>query len=188
MVDDPAFLQAAFGLRKGELSSVIETASGYAILFVEQTKEPVVPELNAVRDRVTADYTKEKSAELARSAAEDYLRTAHETGKWPDGLEKKESAYIKRIGPSTGIPEIIRRDAFKRLGTGSFPEHVLNEGSSCFLYQILDSRTGKSELDAGARKNLEQQLLAGQKNLLIASWLGQLRKDSKVWINTKMIQ
>jgi peptidyl-prolyl cis-trans isomerase D len=188
MVDDPAFLQAAFGLRKGELSSVIETASGYAILFVEQTKEPVVRELNAGRDRVTADYTKEKSAELARSAAEDYLRTAHETGKWPDGLEKKESAYIKRIGPSTGIPEIIRRDAFKRLGTGSFPEHVLNEGSSCFLYQILDSRTGKSELDAGARKNLEQQLLAGQKNLLIASWLGQLRKDSKVWINTKMIQ
>lgn len=188
MANDAAFLQAAFGLRKGELSSIVETAAGYAILFVEDSKEPAVPELSVVRDRVVADYAKEKSAELARSGAESYLKKANETGQWPEGLQKTESVYIKRIGPAGGIPDSIRRDAFKRLGSGVFPETVLTEGSTCYLYQILDSRKGKSDLDAGARKNIEQQLLAGQQNILIASWLGQLRKDAKVWINTKMMQ
>jgi peptidyl-prolyl cis-trans isomerase D len=144
--------------------------------------------LSAVRDRVVADYTTDKSTGLARTAAEALLKKAIETGAWPQGVDKSESGYFKRLAQTTKIPEAIRRDAFKRLGTGIFPEKVLSEGTTFFLYQILDSRKGKSDLDANARKNLEQQLLAGQKNFLLTSWLGQLRKEAKIWINTKMIE
>ncbi|MGE4401011.1 MAG: SurA N-terminal domain-containing protein [Desulfobulbus sp.] len=188
MAGDGAFLQAAFALRKGELSSIVETSTGYAIIFADDVKEPVVPELAAVRERVVIDYTQEKSGELARAAAEDYLKKAKETGAWPQGLEKKESAYIKRIGPAVGIPDAIRKDAFARLGLGTFPEMVLIQGTSFSIYQILDSRTGKSELDAGKRTNLEQQLLAAQKKFLVTSWLELLRKEATIWINTQMLE
>nr|WP_321466526.1 SurA N-terminal domain-containing protein [uncultured Desulfobulbus sp.] len=188
MAGDSTFLQAAFALRKGELSSIVETAKGYAIIFAEDVKEPQMPELAAVRERVVADFTREKSSELARSAAESSLAKAKEAGAWPEGLEKKESAFVKRIGDPAGIPEPIRKDAFSRLGIAAFPDQVLSEGASFSLYQILDSRIGKSELDGAKRKRFEEQLLASQKNILLTSWLGQLRKDAKIWINTQMLQ
>lgn len=188
MADDAAFLQAAFALRKGELSSIVETATGYAIIFADDVKEPVIPELATVRERVVADYSKEQSVELARAAAEAYLKKSKETGRWPEGLEKIESPYVKRIGGSGGIPETLRRNAFALLGLGVFPDKVLSEGSTFSFYQILDSRTGKSDLDGKQRANLQQQLLAGQKKTCIASWLEQLRKEANVWINTQMLQ
>ena len=188
MASDSAFLKAAFALHKGELSSIVETPSGYAIIFAEDVKEPEIPELAAVRDRVVSDLTGEKSGELARAAAEEFLKTAKETGAWPQGLAKTESGYVKRIGPAGGIPESIRQDAFTRHGSGSFPESVLSQGDSFSFYQILDSRIGKSELDAGKQKNLEQQLLAMRQQMLLNALLGQLRKEAKIWVNTQMLQ
>jgi len=188
MAADSAFLQAAFALHKGELSSIVETPSGYAIIFAEDIKEPQLPELSAVRDQVVDDYTREQSGELARAAAEEYLKKAKETAAWPQGLEKKESAYVKRIGLVGDVPEIIRKDAFARLGLGNFPDTVLHQGDAVMLYQVLDSRIGKSELDAGKQKNLEQQLLAMQQRMLLNTFLGQLRKDAKIWINSQMLQ
>ncbi len=188
MASDSAFLQAAFVLHKGELSSIVETPSGYAIIFAEDVKESQIPEFSGVRDRVVGDYTQEKSGELARAAAEGYLQKAKESGKWPQGLEKTESSYVKRIGSGADIPENIRQDAFSRLGFGAFPDTVLSDNGSFALYQILDSRTGKSELDAAKQKNLEQQLLSVQKRMLLNALLGQLRKEAKIWINTQMLQ
>ena len=40
MISNPAFLNAAFSLNKGELSSLVETPQGYAIIFDADKKEP----------------------------------------------------------------------------------------------------------------------------------------------------
>ncbi|ADW18755.1 PpiC-type peptidyl-prolyl cis-trans isomerase [Desulfobulbus propionicus DSM 2032] len=188
LISDPAFLQSAFALHKGELSSIVETATGYAIIFVEDARESVVPELAIVRERVAADFIKEKSVELARSAAEQMLKTAKEQQRFPSDVERKESAYLKRTGPANGVPEEIRRDAFARLGQGAFPDKVIVEGNTCYLYQILESRRGQGDTDAAKRQALEQQLLAAHKNTLMADWIDQLRKEAKIWTNTKMLQ
>ena len=188
MVSDPAFLQAAFGLRKGELSSIVETASGYAIIFVDDAKESVVPELAAVRERATADYTKEKSVELARAAAEGLLKKARDGQSWPSGLERKESGYMKRIGDASGAPEEVRREAFGLAGQGAFPEKVLAVGNVFYIYQVVDSRRGASEMDANKRRALEQQLLAARKNALVTEWIGLMKQEAKIWTNAKMLQ
>jgi peptidyl-prolyl cis-trans isomerase D len=188
MVNDPAFLQAAFTLRKGELSSTVETTNGYAILFVDDTKESTVPELTVVRERVEQDYKKEKSVELARVAAEGLLQKAREQKEWPADLSRKESEYLKRSGPSGQTPEELRQDAFARLGKDAFPEKVIAIGTVYYLYQVVDSRQGKEELDANRKKALEQQLLEGDKSILMTQWLGQLRKEANIWTNARMLQ
>lgn len=188
MTADPAFMQAAFALRKGELSSIVETATGYAIIFADDIKEPTVPPLDSVRSKVVADFTQEKSRELARAAAETALQKALATGAWPEGVEKKEAGYVKRTGPATGLPDTLRRDAFGRLGRGMFPEQVLPEGDGYALYQILDARKGQSDIDAAKREALKTQLQAGQEKLLLAAVLGQLRQKAKIWTNVKMLQ
>jgi peptidyl-prolyl cis-trans isomerase D len=187
-VNDPAFLKAAFGLRKGELSSLVETATGYAIIFVEDTKESVIPELDKVRVQAVADYTREKSVGLARTAAETMLTQAKEQQRWPAELERKESSYLRQNGPAQGVPEEIVRAAFARVGQSGFADKVLTVGETYYIYQILDSRRGQAAMDAAKRKTLEQQLLAAQKNMLIADWIGQLRKEAKIWTNAKLLQ
>lgn len=188
LVTDAAFLTAAFALHKGELSSVVETPSGYAILFAEDIKEPEVPAMNVVRERVTADYSAATSAELARAAAEADLKKARETGKWPEGLARKESGYVKRAGADSDLPEVIRKSAFAHLNGGPFPDHVVTEGTTCYLYQNLDSRQGKSDWDAAKREQFVRQLNQSQQTALLSSWLEQFRKDSKIWINQRMLK
>ncbi|MCL2340344.1 MAG: SurA N-terminal domain-containing protein [Proteobacteria bacterium] len=188
MAANPAFVQAAFALRKGELSSLVETESGYAILFVDDIKESVVPELASVRDRAAAEYRKEKSVELARTAAEELLRKAREEKNWPSALPRKESDYLKRTGPVGAMPENLRQDAFQHLGRDVFPEKVLAVDTTFYLYQILDSREGSGEMDATKRRLLEQQLQEVGRNMLLADWLGQLRKEARIRTNARMLQ
>ncbi|MCL1980482.1 MAG: SurA N-terminal domain-containing protein [Proteobacteria bacterium] len=188
MAKDPAFAQAAFGLRKGELSSLVETANGYAILFVDDAKDSVVPELAAVRNQAIVDYKKEKSVELARAAAEEMLHKAKAHNEWPAGLARKESDYLKRNGATGAMPENLRQDAFTRVGREVFPEKVIANGTVFYLYQIIDSRQGKGEMDATKRRLLEQQLHEAEKNILMADWLGQLRKEAYIWTNARMLQ
>jgi Parvulin-like peptidyl-prolyl isomerase len=188
MVKDPAFIQAAFGLHKGELSSLVQTASGYAILFVDDARGSVEPDLTTVRDRAVADYKKEKSVDLARAAAEELLRQAREQKNWPAALPREESGYVKRTGAIGSLPENIRQDAFLRVGKDVFPERVLTAGSVFYLYQILDSRQSTNAVDATDRLLLEKQIQEVGKSMLLADWLGQLRKEARIQTNTKMLQ
>jgi peptidyl-prolyl cis-trans isomerase D len=137
---------------------------------------------------VELDYKKGKSVELARVAAEGLLQKAREQKEWPAGLQRKESDYLKRSGPTSQTPEELRQDAFARVGKDAFPEKVIAVGTVYYLYQIIDSRQSKEELDANRKRALEQQLLEGDKSILMAEWLGQLRKDASVWTNARMLQ
>ena len=188
VVRDPAFLQAAFGLRKGELSSIVELANGYAIVFVDDVREAVVPKLAEVRDRVVADFKGARSVELARAAAESALKAAREKGEWPAATARQESDYLKRTGPSGKVPAPVRDDVFKRLGQDAFPEQVIAVGPDFIVYQILDTRQGKSPTGEAQRAGFERQLLAARENKLVADWLEQLRGSAKIWTNREMLQ
>jgi peptidyl-prolyl cis-trans isomerase D len=95
---------------------------------------------------------------------------------------------MKRSGPLVAIPEELRQDAFSRVGKDVFPEKVITVGPVFYLYKILDSRQRKEEMDPNQLRNLEQQLLAAEKNTLIVDWLGQLRKEAKIWTNARMLK
>ena len=188
VVRDQAFLQAAFGLRKGELSSIVETADGYVIAYVDDVREAVVPKLGEVRDRVVADFKAARSVELARAAAEAALKAAREKGAWPEGVATRESDYLQRSGPSGAVPAPVRDDAFARLGQDALPEQVLTVGTDFYVYRILDTRPGKNPAAEAQRANLEKQLLAARENKLVADWLSQLRSGAKIWTNNEMLK
>jgi len=188
VVRDRSFLQAVFALKKGELSSIVEIGTGYVIIFVDDIKESVVPELSAVRDRAVADFKKIKSVDLARTAAEDTLKMVKEKQSWPASLDRKESEYLKRVGTSASIPDQVRQDAFTHADRVMFPEKIIIVDNAFYVYQIIDSRQGKDMMDKNKRQNFEQQLLTVKNNKLMTDWLGQLRKEAKIWTNAQMLQ
>jgi peptidyl-prolyl cis-trans isomerase D len=103
-------------------------------------------------------------------------------------LPRKESGYVKRSGASGQFPEELRQDAFSRLGKENFPEKVITIGASFYLYQIIDSRQQHGKMEPDKQSILEQQLLAAEKNKLMANWLGQLRKEANISTNARMLR
>jgi peptidyl-prolyl cis-trans isomerase D len=188
VVSDQSFLQAAFGLRKGELSSIVETETGYAIIFVDDVKSSVVPELSTVREQVEDDYVKTRRVEIARAAAEEALQLLRETGDWPKGVAREESAFVKRIGPSGIVPDSVRQTAFAHVGLEMFPEQVVTVGSNFYIYQIVESRRGPDAPTEDHREGMEQQVLVAQQNMLLSDWVAQLRNQAKIRINNEILR
>ncbi len=191
---DPAFLAEAFSLNKGELSSVIEVKGGYAILYVDDIQESSLPELSEVRNRVEADFRREKSVELARKAAEDTLVAARESGALAadDGIpaEVEETDMVKRsAADKTGkvIPAVFRH-AFALPWDKKFPDQPVASGTVFFVYQVLDRAEGEEPADTKTLSRIREQLSAAARSRLMNHWLATLQKQADIWTNRKLLQ
>ncbi|MCF6186004.1 MAG: SurA N-terminal domain-containing protein [Desulfobulbaceae bacterium] len=185
---DPGFLQATFGLGKGELSSLVELKKGYVIVFVSDVQEPVVPELADVRERVVRDYRREKAVDLARAAAAEELAQAREQGRL-GGENIKETGFVKRTASQAAdVPAEVITDAFSLAHTEHLPEQPVGVGNTFYLYEIRDRRLNLDSIGAEKKRQLKQQVLASVKNRLVSDWLAGLREKAEIWTNDTMLQ
>ncbi len=193
-VSDPRFLQTAFKLNKGELSSLVPTADGYAIIFVDDIMKPEVPELETVRDRVTTDYVAAKSVELAREAAAEGLKRAREAlaldGEVLDGKEVRQSDFIKRTNPTEagGLPVQVVQLAFERSQKEPFPQEPFSQGDSIYVFQRLENRQSDEPLEETQRQVLAEQLARSARERLLTDWIAWRQDSAEIWTNQQILQ
>ncbi len=188
IVSDPAFVKEAFSLGKGELSSLVEVKNGYAILFVEDVKPPVVPPLADVRKRVISDYRKEKAVVFAQKTADKLLAQAKKEGKLI-GKDVHQTGFIKRgTLQAENVPGEIIKDAFSLSPKVMFPEHPLKVGDNYYMYQIMERRQDSKGVDAKTKEQLRKQLLADQRTRLLMDWLADLQKKAEIWTNDAILK
>ncbi|MBM9511395.1 SurA N-terminal domain-containing protein [Desulfogranum marinum] len=182
-----ALLDVAFGLSKGELSSLVEVEDGYAIGYVKDIKKPEVPPLATVKDKVVSDYKHEQSITLAHAAADKALAIALEAGKlMPEG-KGLESGYLKRGGGDGDIPPQLVEAAFALKGGEKLSSEVVAVGDMFYVFEVLEHRQDPTAMEADQKKQLAEQLLVNQQNRLVASWVERLRADAKIWVNDQLI-
>ncbi len=188
VVSDPAFVKEAFALGKGELSSLVEVGKGYAIIFVDDVKPPVVPPLADVRKRVVSDYRKEKAVAFAQKEADKLLAQAKKEGKLA-GKDIRRTDFIKRSMPRAAkVPAAIVADAFSLSPKVRFPEHPLKVGDNYYIYQIVARRQDSKGVDAQTREQLRKQLLADLQSRLLMDWLADLQKKAEIWTNNAILK
>jgi len=192
---DPKFRESIQNLKKGELSLLVELENGYAILFIEDIKESVIPELKVVRERVVKDYKKEQSVELARTAAENLLSKAREKGDLAKvaqlaGIATNDSAVLSRIESMKSItpPPQVFQDGYKRTWSDPFPNAVISEGDIFYLYEIIKTNIEDQTIGSEPQEQLQQQLAVATQNKLLTNWLSHLEGMAKIWINDEMLK
>lgn len=192
VVSDPSFLEKAFRLKKGELSSLVELKNGFAILYVADIQEAAVPELNEVRDRVVADYRKDRAVDLARKAAEDYLRKATEKGQLPagTGVKIQESGFFKRatLQGGTTPPLPVVREAFALPAREKLAKSPVEVGDSYYVFAVKERRQSDEPLDGQKQEKLREQLQASAQSRLLADWLAFVQQHAKIWTNEQFLQ
>jgi len=126
-VMEPAFEEAVFSLKEGEISQPVRTGFGFHIIKVTGVKPGGVPEFEQVRDRVAADYQREQAEKRYYDAAEQLANLSYEH---PDTLEPaaeqlgltiKNSPLFDRQGGEgiTANPKVV---------AAAFSEEVVEQG------------------------------------------------------------
>jgi len=186
--DDSEFLDKAFSLQKGELSSLVKGTTGYAIFFVDDLKEPVIPPMSDVKDKVTADYRQAQSKELAKAAAEKLLDEAR-AGKGLEetaneqGVEIKDSGLLSKNSQqasATTFPQELTEAVFKLSNTVKLPEKVGEIGTEFYVYSFKNREIPTMPTDKNEIERYRQNLLRFKQQQLLAGWLRHMEAGAKV--------
>ncbi len=199
MINEPAFLDAAFALNKGELSSLVETGTGYAIIFATDKKESEVAPLEKVRDQVEKDYAEQKAETLARESAEALLASLKEQHAQGEddltasaaklGVPVKESSPINRSGASTGtekaeyLPPRLVSSGFSLTADNPYPEEIVASNKSFYVFRFIDRQPPSQDIFSQKEDGLKMDLLEEKKAVILAAWIDNERSKATVEIN-----
>ena len=193
IINDPNFLSTAFSLNEQELSSLIETSQGYAILFAEGVKPPQVPELDTVREQVVADFKDHKAQITAQEKAQALLQKAREAGTLEEAaqaedLTVKESDYLKKGNSRGTLPRNIIDGAFELSAGSPFPEEpVRGEGDGAFyVYSLADRKIPAGELSEEEERQYRDAIIQRKQQQVFSGWLANQQEDADIRTHTSL--
>jgi peptidyl-prolyl cis-trans isomerase D len=189
---NPSFLQAAFNLRAGELSSLITGEQSYAIIFVEDVKAPEIPALAEVREEVQADFLTERGRTLAQETARAILADAQQGAGLADkarelGLEIQETGFLSRrqLG-DTSLPERVTQEGLTLGEARPYPEDVVESGRTFYILRFKEKRAPAASLYTANKEELRQELLQQNQLALLSGWLENLKQQAKITRNERL--
>ena len=195
MINEPAFLNAAFTLNKGELSSLIETAKGYAIIFAADKKVPEISLLDDVKEQVQQDYISVKSDTMAQETAQAMLASLKEQGSvdlvaeaTKHGKTLENSGYITRNGSADStLPTQIVTLGFELSDETPYPEEIVSDNGAFYVFRVMEMRQPSPDLYTEKEKEFKTALLERKKGTLLASWLANVRSKAEIEINEQFL-
>jgi peptidyl-prolyl cis-trans isomerase D len=191
---DPAFLNASFNIKKGELSSIVELQKAFAILFVDDIKVPEIPLLNIVKKPVEKDFIADKSKTLAEKAAKSLLAKLKEGADLKDEAKKlgatiQKSPVLVRSQQTGGdLPESIVANAFKLTMENPYPEAIGTGNDQFYVYKLAEKKQPEPALLEAKKDALEKQLLQENKLMLLAAWLDNVKSEADITINEQYLE
>jgi len=195
MATDPAFINAAFSLNKGELSSLIETPQGYAIIYAADKKEPETSLYEDVKEQVRADYIAANSETMAKEAAEALLSVLKGEGSEDFAAEAAKldmtpetSNYITRSAAGgSALPAQIVNLGFELSEKNPYPEEVVATNGIFYVFRVMEKGSPSSELFSEKENEFRTGLLERKKSAILASWLANVRDKAEIEINQQFL-
>lgn len=176
----PQLQEAFFSLRQGELSQPISIDRGYVIISVDKVVAGHQGTLAEVRDRVVADYRKEKAQDLAEQKAQELAKRV-KAGEPLDKAAKSLGLTTKSTDPITRTSQIADLGPAKDLeagfnmNVGQASAPVLVSGN-WVVYQVK-SKQGVNPADfAKAVNDLRQQILQEKQSVAFEAFHDALQK------------
>jgi peptidyl-prolyl cis-trans isomerase D len=185
----PAFEEAAFKMKKDEISDLVRTQFGYHIIKVEDIKEASTKSLEEVREEIVETLAMSVATELAHEKGLSivdqmpYDIELSEYGK-QYGLEAKRSSYLSKNEPVSGIDgsEKIGETLFA-LGKNETTELVAL-GEKFYIFQVAESKESYlpplKDVAEKVKDDYTAYLAAQEATSAASKYLEEL-KEGKAW-------
>ena len=185
----PEVAAQAFQMKTGEVSKAVQSPRGPVYITVTDRRDPYVPKLDEVKDRVREDVTKEKAAELSKQRAGEIassLRSARDfaAAAKAQGLEAKDTQLIARGSPlpDIGVSPDIDKVAFG-LPSGGVSDPVSTANGSVIV-RVAERQDVTPDAMRQAKESFRTQLLNEQRELFFASYMSKAKQAMKIQVNT----
>ncbi|MGD9807918.1 MAG: SurA N-terminal domain-containing protein [Deferribacterales bacterium] len=175
-------------LNKSELSQVMEVGEDKMIFEMTEKYDSYIPELNDIKEQVTADFMKAKSLELAQNTAKEAAQLA----TMDDAANQLKKSYtttpkFKRNDPITGlgINQRLMGDIFTS-EAGKFIQDAYTVGSKVFLVQVKEIYKPDTSLMSDQEKAEIKAALYGTKSTqAVESYVANLKSKAEIIINQR---
>lgn len=194
--NSPELAETIFRLRPGDDSAPIHTDKGYAVISVKEDQPAHPATLPEVRDRVLADYRREKATDLAKSRAADLAtraKSAEDLAKAARtlGFEAKTSELFSRTGsvPDLGGGAQLGPAFSSPVGQTS---DAVSLGANWTVYRLLEKQPANPADLAKQQQDIQQQLLDGRRTMAFEAFRsaldGRMKQEGKLKVNAENLK
>jgi peptidyl-prolyl cis-trans isomerase D len=185
----PEIATQAFQLKDGAVTKALSSPRGPVYITVTGKRDPYVPKLEEVKDRVREDVIKMKAAELSRQRAGEIaaaLRTAKDfaAAAKAQGLEAKDSQLIARGSPLPDIgasPE-VDKIAFS-LPAGGVSDPITTP-SGTVIVRVAERQDVTPDAMRQAKETFRTQLLNERRDLFFSAYMMKAKQAMKIQVNS----
>jgi peptidyl-prolyl cis-trans isomerase D len=184
-----SFEEAAFSMKKGEISDLIRTRFGYHIIKVEDIKKAETKPLKDVRDQIVKTLTKDASTELADEKGLtllDQMPYDADLAQYgaAHGLKAETTEYFSQDEPIPGLQGSKElRDSLFSLDKGMTSDLMEWKGKF-YIFQVIDKKASyipeMKEVAGTVREDFIAYLAAKAAKAAAESYLNELAKG-KEW-------
>ena len=185
---------AAFLLKEHELSSLIESPGGYSILYAEAIQPPLIPALDAVRDKVTNDYKAAHAKTLAREKSEEILAKLKSGTPFAEIAAsnnlKLQEASLSRSSSAADInnfPTSLLMDVFSLNSSKPFPDEPATVGEDIYLYKFAERNLPDPESMTNEEKEkYRNAILSKKQERLLVAWIRHQEKNADIFTSKNL--
>ena len=184
----PEVAAQAFQMKDGEVSKAVQSPRGPVYITITGKRDPYVPKLDEVKDRVREDVIKVKAAELSKQRAGEIasaLRSAKDfaAAAKAQGLEAKDTQVIVRGSPlpDIGVSPEVDKVAFS-LPSGGVSDPITTPNGSVIV-RAAERQDVTPDAMRAAKEGFRTQLLNERRQLFFASYMSKAKQAMKIQVN-----
>ena len=181
----PELKEQAFSPSLEEVSEPLRVDSGYIVFQVVDRKEPVIPPLEEIKEKVKDSLREEKTKKIAQEKGQEIVSQLQQ-GMSMENLGKEnslpvdESVYFPRGGFIEGIgffPEIVQV-AFS-LERGEYSKDIPTS-KGVYIIQLIDKKDPSEEQLPKYQSWIRSILLGEKRAKIYEKWLKEVKERAKI--------
>jgi parvulin-like peptidyl-prolyl isomerase len=190
----PQVAATAFQLEQGAVSRAIPSPRGPVILTVSARRDPHVPELEQVRDRVRDDVIRARATELSRQRAGQIAAAlkgaagSFAAAAKAQGFEAKETQLIARESPipDVGVSPEVDKVAFS-LPAGSVSDPITTNDATVIVRVVERDEVTPEEFTRD-KDAFREQLLVERRGQFFTAYMAKAKERMRIEIRNDVVQ